>query len=91
MVCKFLEISSGQNKRPNRFEIVEVEKDIYVLKTKNSHIGLVGTLDKWLKNNYSLRESSYSDMLGKRTSSPGNLLRKGVSQDLNVDYMGISG
>jgi hypothetical protein len=66
MTPKFIEISSGKNSLPTRFEIVEVEKDIFMLKTKDSHVGLLKTL---LKNNDSIDESSYSVMLCERSSS----------------------
>jgi hypothetical protein len=60
---KFLEISSGQNLPQMKFEIVEVQKNSLMLKTKDSHVGLLGTLTEWLKSNYSIDESSYSVML----------------------------
>jgi WD40 repeat protein len=70
MNCKFLEISSGVNLLPKKFEIIQVEKHTYMLKTKDSHLGLLGTLDKWIKSNYSMEECSYSVMLQERQSYP---------------------
>jgi WD40 repeat protein len=70
MHCKFLEISSGVNLLPKKFEIIQVENYTYMLKTKDSHVGLLKTLDKWVKTNYSMKESSYSVMLLERPSSP---------------------
>ena len=67
MACKFLEIGSGQNLPAKRFEIVEVEKNIFMLKTEDSHVGLVGTIQKWLKSNNSLGD--YSHMLWGRSRS----------------------
>jgi hypothetical protein len=66
---KFIEISSGKNSPPTRFEIVEVEKDNFMLKTKDSHVGLLGALNEWLQNNILLGESSYNVILGERSSS----------------------
>jgi WD40 repeat protein len=63
MTPKFIEISSGENLPPTRFEIVEVQKDNFMLKTKNSHIGLLGNLEKWIESNKSIGESSYTEML----------------------------
>jgi hypothetical protein len=48
MTCKFIEISLGQNLPPMKFEIVEVEENNFILKTKDSHAGLLETLQKWL-------------------------------------------
>jgi hypothetical protein len=69
MSCKFLEISTGKNLLPKKFEMVEVEKNTFMLKTKNSHFELLGTLDNWVKSNNLMEEPSYSDVLCKRSSS----------------------
>jgi hypothetical protein len=69
MTCKFLEISLGKNLLPTRLEIFEVEKGIFMLKTKNSHVGLLGTLEKWLNSNNLIGEPCYKDMLWERSSS----------------------
>jgi WD40 repeat protein len=91
MACKFLEISSGQNLLPTRFEITEVELNIYMLKTQDSNAGLLRTLDKWLKRNYSVKEPGYIDMLWERSSSMRQVLSEGVASELNEDQMGITG
>ena len=57
MACKFLQIGPDQNLLPTRFEIVEFKKNIYMLKTKDAHVGLLGTLKKWLESNFSMGES----------------------------------
>jgi hypothetical protein len=78
MTCKFLEISSGQDLLPNKFEIVEVQNGTFMLKTEISHFGLLETLEKWLKiDHFSMEQSSYSDMLWKRSSS----MRQRPSED----------
>ena len=69
MASKFLEIGPGQNLLPTRFEILEVQKNIYRLKTKNSHVGLNETLKKWLKSNNTMGESVFTDMLLERGNS----------------------
>ena len=105
MTCKFLEISSGQDLPPKKFEIVEVEKNNFLLKTKDSHVGLLETLQKWLQSNNSLEESSYSNILCKRSSSMikeaykaenlfiggnGSLMHWSVSQKrVTKDYNGM--
>jgi hypothetical protein len=66
---KFLENSSGRNLLPTKFEIVEVEKNTIMLKTKVSHFGFLRTLDKWLKSNYFMEELSYRGKLWDRSSS----------------------
>lgn len=66
---KFLEISSGRNLLPTKFEIVEVEKNTFMLKTKVSYFGLLRTLNKWLKSNYFMEELSYRGELWDRSSS----------------------
>jgi hypothetical protein len=102
---KFLEISSGQNSTPIRFEIVEVEKDNFMFKTKDSHVELLGTLQEWLKSNILMGESNYSVMLWERSSSmikeaykaddllitgEGKLMHWSVSQKkVTKDYGGI--
>jgi WD40 repeat protein len=63
MTSRFLEISSGQNLPARKFEIVEVQKDNFMLKTKDSHVELLGTLDKSLQSNNTMGESGYSNML----------------------------
>ena len=90
MSSKFIEISSGQNLLRARFEIVEVEKNTFMLKTKNSHVGLLGTLDKWVKSNYSMDESSYSVMLWERLSSMRQVLTEAMTPDSNVDQMDMT-
>jgi hypothetical protein len=69
MSAKFLEISSGQNLPPQKFEIVEVQKDHFMLKTKDSHEGLRGTLQGWLESNVLICETGYSHFLMERSSS----------------------
>jgi WD40 repeat protein len=69
MNCKFIEISSGQDSPRTRFEIVEVEKDNFMLKTKDSHVWLLGTLEKFLQRNLFMTESGYTDMLWETSSS----------------------
>jgi WD40 repeat protein len=61
MAKKFLEIGPGQNLLPTRIEIVKVEKNIFMLKTKTSHSGLLKTLEKWLESKFSMGESNYID------------------------------
>ena len=90
MNCKFLEISSGQNLPSSEFEIVEVEKNIFMLKTQISHVRLLGTLEMWLESNYSVEESSYSDMLLKRSSSMRQVLSEDMTSDFNLDQMAIT-
>jgi hypothetical protein len=84
MACKFLEISSGQNLPPMKFKIVEVQNDTFMLKTKDSHIGLLGTLDSWLKNNYLMDASSYSVMLWERSSTMRPVPSERMTPELNV-------
>jgi WD40 repeat protein len=66
---KFIEISSGKNSPGTMFEIIEVEKDKFMLKTKDSHVVLYRTLQNWLQSNILLEESSYSVMLWERSNS----------------------
>ena len=91
MASKFLEISSGQNLLPTRFEITEVELDVYMLKTRDSHSGLLPTLDKWLKSNYLLGEPEYIDMLWERSSSMRPVLSECAAPDFDVDQIGMTG
>jgi hypothetical protein len=90
MTPKFIEISSGQNLPPKKFEIVEVQKDHFMLKTKESHAGLLQTLDKWLQRNYSMEESAYSAMLWDRSTSMRQVLSEGITSDFNLDQMGMN-
>ncbi len=69
MTSKFLQISSGQNLPPTRYEIVQVEKNTYMLKNIDSHVGLLGTLQNLLQTNNLMQESYYSDLLWKRSRS----------------------
>ncbi len=48
MPPKFIEIGSGQNLPPKKFEIIEVQKDHFMLKTKQYCADLLQTLDNWL-------------------------------------------
>ena len=89
MTGKFIEISSGQDLLPTRYEIVAVEKNTYMLKTRDSYLGLFGTLEKWLENNNSMRESSYRIMLSERLRSMRKLLSESVTSDLSVDHLDI--
>jgi hypothetical protein len=105
MTPKFIEISSGKNSPRTRFEIVEVEKDNFMLKTKDSHVGLLGTLQNWLQTNILISESCYSDMLSKKSNcmikeadkagslfvaGEGKLMHWSVSQEkVTKDYGGI--
>ena len=59
MPCKFLQIGPGQDFPPSRFEIFEIQKNIFELEDKNSHVGLLVTLEKWLKSNYPMGESLF--------------------------------
>ena len=68
MPSKFVEISAGQNLPPKKFEILEVEKNTFMLKTKNSYAKVLWTLQKWLQNNYLVKEVGYSEMLCKRSN-----------------------
>jgi WD40 repeat protein len=81
---KFIEISSGKNSPRTMFEIIEVEKDKFMLKTKDSHVGLYRTLQNWLQSNILLEESSYSVMLWERSSSV-------IKEALNNDNLLIGG
>jgi WD40 repeat protein len=38
MTPEFIEITSGQNLPPKKFEIVEVQKDNFMLKTKEANL-----------------------------------------------------
>ena len=87
MAHKFIEIGSGQNLPPKKFEIVEVQKDNFMLKTKESCAQLFQTLDNWLQTYYSIGESGYSAMLWERSSSMRQVLSEGITSDINVDQM----
>jgi hypothetical protein len=87
MTPKFIEITSGQNLPSKKFEIVEVQKDNFMLKSKESHADLLRTLDNWLQRNYSIGESAYSAMLWDRSSSMRQVLHEGITSDFNVDQM----
>jgi hypothetical protein len=87
---KFIEISSGQNLPIKKFEIVEVQKDNFMLKTKESHADLLQTLDKWLQTYYSIGESAYSAMLWERSSCMGQVLSEGITSDFNIDQMDMT-
>ena len=91
MACKFLEISSGANLLTTRFEITEVELGVFMLKTRDSHAGILRTLDKLLKSNYSLGEPGYTDLLWERSSSMRPVLSKCAAPDLNVNQIGMTG
>ena len=67
--CKYVDTSSGQNLPPKIPKTAEVQKDDVLLKTKNSHNQLLGTLQKWLQSNNPMGESGYSEMLYNRSSS----------------------
>jgi hypothetical protein len=62
---------------PTRLEIFEVEKGIFILKTKNSHVGLLGALEEWLNSNNLIGEPCYKDMIWERSSS----MRQMLSED----------
>ena len=79
---KFIEICSGSNLPPKKFEIVEVQKNNFMLKTKESCAQLFQTLDNWLQTNYSMGESGYSAMLWERSSSMRQVLSEGITSDL---------
>ncbi len=87
MTPKFIEIGSGQNLPPKKFEIIEVQKDHFMLKTKESHAHLHQTLDNWPQTYYSMGESVYGAMLWERSSSMRQVLSEGVTSDSNVDQM----
>jgi hypothetical protein len=87
MTCKFIEISSGQDLPTRKFEIVQVQKDTFMLKTKDSHIGLIGALNQLLVSNYSMDESSYSAWLWKKSSSMRWALGQGNTSNLNADHI----
>jgi WD40 repeat protein len=90
MTCKLLEISSGKDLPPKRFEITEVEANIFMLKTKESKTELVETLDKWLQSNYSLRESGYGEMLYDRSSSMRQVLSDDVTPDFHEEMIEVA-
>ena len=74
-----------------RFEITEVELGVFMLKTRDSHAGLLRTLDNWVKSNYSLGEPGYTDLLWERSSSMIPLLSECAAPDFNVDQIGMTG
>jgi hypothetical protein len=86
MSIKFLEMPSAQNLPPVRFELSKVEKNIYMLKTKDASESLVETLDAWLESNDSMTEPVYSYMLLKR-STMRQVLSEGISHDLKVESL----
>ena len=96
MTSKFLEICQGQAQGkglgqgllPMRFEIVEVRKNRFMLKSKDSHIGLLGALDGWLQFNNSMGE--YSEMLWKRSGSLRQVLGEGVGSGFDVDRLNMT-
>jgi hypothetical protein len=69
MTPKFIEIRLGENSAPSRFEIVEVEKDNFMLKTKDLYVGLLGALQNWLQSNIFMGETGYAEMLWESSSS----------------------
>ena len=87
---KILEISDGQNWRTKTFEIVEVQTDTFMLKSKDSHVGLLGTLNKWLKHNSKMGDYRYRVMLWERSSSMRPVLGEGMTSDFNVDLVGMN-
>ena len=60
---KNLEICFSQGLPSIKFEIVEVQKHNFMLKTKDSHVQLFETLENWIQISYKLREPGYSAML----------------------------
>jgi hypothetical protein len=74
MERKFLEIGLGIGVATKKFEIVEVEKNTYMLKTIDLHYKISGWTDLCLehKNSFpkiSYNDISYSEMLSQRSSS----------------------
>jgi hypothetical protein len=61
-----------------------------MLKTKDYHVRLLGTLNKWLRSNYSISDYSYSVMLWERSSSMRQVLSVAMTSDLNVDQMDMT-
>jgi hypothetical protein len=81
MERKFLEIGLGMGVATKKFEIVEVEKNTYMLKTIDLYFGIFGWTDLCLKNKNSFPKSShndisYSEMLLQRSSSMRQVLRE---------------
>jgi hypothetical protein len=89
MSAKVLEISSGANLPPKRFEITEVEPNIFMLKTIESTRELVVTLEKWLQKYFLMGEPGYSGMLWERSSSMRQVLSEGIFRDLDVNSMSM--
>jgi hypothetical protein len=81
MECKFLEIGLSMGVATKKFEIVEVEKNTYMLKTIDLYFGIFGWTDLCLKNKNSFPKSShndisYSEMLSQRSSSMRQVMRE---------------
>lgn len=90
MERKFLEIGLGMGVAKKKFEIVEIEKNTYMLKTIDLHFGIFGWTDLTLKNKNSFPKSShndisYSEMLSQRSSSMRQLLREYYGTKFFVD------
>ena len=60
---KYLEICFSQGLTTIKFEIVEVRKHHFALKTKDFHAEFLETLDNWLLTNWKMREPGYSAIL----------------------------
>ena len=60
---KNLEICFSQGLPSIKFEIVEVQKHNFMLKTKDSYAQLFETIDNWLQISYKMTERDYSAML----------------------------
>jgi hypothetical protein len=84
MASKFLEISSGKELPRRGCEIIEVEPNIFMLKTKESYVGLLESLEMWLEKNYRMEESEYNDILWQRSSSMMQVLSECLSTEMNV-------
>jgi hypothetical protein len=87
MSYKVLEVSSGNNMVPKKYELVEVQQNIFMLKSRESTAKLRETLNKWLQKNYSITELDYSDMLYNRSSSMRHILSEGSSRDVDIGSM----
>jgi hypothetical protein len=84
MASKFLEISSGKKLPRRGFEIIEVDPNIFMLKTKESHVGLLEFLEMWLEKNYRMEESEYKDILWQRSSSMIQVPSERLSPEMTV-------